>query len=176
MSKTDPKSDLHPDAQAVENFLDRQEAALALPNQKARFDDEQLRSINSFEDLASYAASAEEEVYDAADFGTGYTVLEDKDALVGVDFFLIDWRFNAGAMGEFVSMQVLTASGDKWIVNDGSTGIYAWLRKFSDAHGTKLIRFRKGLTRSDYTIPNPSPKPGAPERVPATTYYLSLSR
>lgn len=136
--------------------------------------DDQLRDIKTLDDLAVALSGREDvKVFDASEFGNGYEVLdkEGKDKLIGVYFAIMDWRFNDGDQGEFVSVTVLTEKGDRYVINDGSTGICEQLREIQKAAGgTAVIRVKKGLRVSRYTYTDE--KDG--KEKPAATYYLSF--
>lgn len=82
---------------------------------------------------------------------------DDKNGLKGVPLLLIQWRFNSGDFGEFVSAEVAFEDGRLAVLNDGSTGICAQLRELSDhrervGHPTPYAgrMVRGGISRSDY--------------------------
>jgi hypothetical protein len=75
---------------------------------------------------------------------------DDKSRLLGQPFFILDFRFNIGDQGDFVSMRVVTKNGDKYVVNDGSTGLYAQLKTVAEKGVTRGIACRHGLRKSDY--------------------------
>lgn len=75
---------------------------------------------------------------------------DEKSRLLGQPFFILDYRFNEGDQGEFVSMRVVTRSGDKYVVNDGSTGIFAQMKGVAEKGVTSGIACRHGLRKSDY--------------------------
>jgi hypothetical protein len=135
--------------------------------------EDDLASINSFDDLATAMAENNVTGVDVSDFGTGYAVLEDKGRLVGVEFAILDWRFSVGDFGDMVTCYVLTKSGEKWIVNDGSTGIREQMAAIQTRMGGRKapIRCPKGLTVSEYTYED-----AKGEKRPAKTYYLSFER
>lgn len=95
--------------------------------------DSELRSIGSFEDALALAEQVHGSILDIAEeLGTGFAVLEDKARLENKEFVLVHWRFNAGEFGSgFVSAGVVTREGGKYIINDGSTGIYQQLLTLS---------------------------------------------
>jgi hypothetical protein len=105
-----------------------------------------------------------------------YQKLDDKSQLVNVAFFINRWWFTEGDMGDFavmrcvVSRPVLTPAGetDKVVVTDGSTGIFAQLRKFTQkTQRTGNLLVRHGLRVSQYTADTES----GPKM--AETYYLT---
>jgi len=132
--------------------------------------DETLSGIKSFEDALQVLKDAGVGVVSyAEEFGTGFDILPDrnKDTLVGNPFVIVNVRFSEGDHGEFVSLHVVTKSGEKWIVNDGSTGIYAQCK--SARKNLAGAFMDKGLRRSDYDYVNV--KTG--EKTAAKTYYLA---
>ena len=145
-----------------------------------RFDDNALRSLRTWDDVSALisehglTAVAADEV-----LGNGFALLtaDEKATLVGVPMILLDWRFNSGDMGTFVSIMAAVKAGDtmrKVIINDGSTGICAQLEtlEFRGIVGPLLVK--NGLVRSDYDYED-TDKNGKKVMRPATTYYLSES-
>lgn len=112
------------------------------------------------------------EVVPGGDFGTGFAVLgkEDKGRLVGVPFLLLDWHFSDGDYGQMVSLRLITKAGERYVVNDGSTGIRDQMLEIA-AKTDKAIFFRKGLRVSNYEYTDPKTQ----EKKPASTYYLDVS-
>jgi hypothetical protein len=144
--------------------------------------DDQLREINTIDDLKRAVVENGVDTADASAFGNGYSVLVDKNALVDREIYIIDWRFNSGIMGEFATMLVLAEapSGmtEKWIVNDGSTGIRDQLHRWQALNDdkTSVIRVRKGLRVSRYTVMQLDPKTGVEKPIPAETFYISTEK
>lgn len=109
--------------------------------------------------------------------GNGFAILptDHKGRLEGLPLLFLSWRFSCGDMGEFVSALVLapTQNGvEKWILNDGSTGIYNQLKAYSENTGRYGgLRVKRGLRRSDYTYTDPQ----TGNEKPATTFYLDTS-
>ena len=145
---------------------------------KRPFSDDELRNLDS---LDSIRALLGDKVGNATDLGSGFAVLEteQKRRLIGVPLLFVFWTFNdsdKGDTGEFVSAHVvqLDASGKvvgKWIVNDGSTGIYAQLHEYTERTGASQGLFvPKGLRASDYTITDD----GGREKA-ATTFYIDTT-
>jgi hypothetical protein len=112
--------------------------------------------------------------------GSPYKVLsgkEGKKTLEGKEFMIISYDFNEGDYGEFVTVRLITPDNELYIINDGSTGIYAQLKELYRTSGRKGgIHVKNGLRASDFTYvekdfdgnPLPDRKP-----VPATTWYLA---
>lgn len=138
-------------------------------------DEETLAGITSLDDAFKALASAGINVTEAKELGTGFQILKEKDQLVGVPFLVLMMQFNSSDKfdkdGEFVSLHVITEKGDKWIVNDGSTGIMAQCQRYAKAGHSAGLIFREGLTRSDYT--KTVTVDGKEKEISATTYYLS---
>lgn len=140
--------------------------------------DDALANITSFDDALAVVNDVFGGSIVEADkaLGTGFAVLDDKNRLIGVPFVAVkidQHTSEISAEGKFVSLHVVTQDGRKYIVNDGSTGIYAqiqelWTRK-PELQGLPLM-VRRGLRRSDYTYMDDK---GAAK--PATTFYLDTS-
>lgn len=141
---------------------------------KRPFSDAELRNLNSFEGIRSLLGDA---IADATEMGNGFAILdsEGKSRLVGVPTVFLHWTFNSGDQGEFVSALCVTtdSSGSitgKYVVNDGSTGIYQQLREYTDdKHVTQGLFAPKGLRRSDYTVEVNG------KDIEATTFYVDTS-
>lgn len=141
------------------------------------FTDDDLLGVNSWEDALTLLNEVGEFVESADEvIGNGFAILptDQKSRLEGVPLMLLSWRFTNGDQGEFVSVLTLarTQSGiEKWIVNDGSTGICDQLRTYTKSknkHGGLMVK--RGLRRSDYTYTSDDGK-----EKPATTFYLDTS-
>lgn len=137
--------------------------------------EEELRAINSVEDALSLFDTPATDISDV--LGTGFEVIssEEKSRLVGTAFVIIGHTISNGDQGEFSSIQIVTKTGEKLVVNDGSTGIHAQLARLEKAkpHGAWLpMVVNRGLRSSNYTYTDP--KTG--KESPATTYYLNTSR
>jgi hypothetical protein len=91
-------------------------------------------------------------------------ILEDKGRLVGVPLLIVKWNFHPGKGGDFVSLWILTQTGERYIVNDGSTGIKEQLQTYTAETGRNaMLRADRGFSRSDYVHP---------EHGPSTTFYI----
>jgi hypothetical protein len=139
-------------------------------------DEDSLSSIKSLDDAFKVLEAAGLVPVEVKELGTGFEVLENKSLLVGVPMLIMAMSFHSsekfGTDGEFVTLHIVTEKGDKWIVNDGSTGIYAQAKRYSEK-GIRSIICRKGLTQSDYKTEVPNAKTGELETINATTFYLS---
>ena len=120
--------------------------------------DESLRALTSFDEALALATDVHGGVEVAADvLGNGFAILKDENKyrLVGVPLLFLDWRFNQGDMGEFVSAYVVARNEDgtiaKYVLNDGSSGICKTLRTYTDNTGRSGgLAARHGLRFSDY--------------------------
>lgn len=145
----------------------------ALPG---RLSEDIRQDINSLDD---YSRLTGHEIVDLSEVLESYDILnkESKERLVGRPIFLMDWRFNDskeivkdGKPAEFVSVLVMdVATGEKFILNDGSTGIYQQLLAITKRLGRRGgITCRNGLRKSEYTHYFDNG-----DTVNAVTYYLS---
>lgn len=116
-------------------------------------------------------------VTSAADvLGTGFTVLDDKDRLIGVPFYIVDWHVSTGDNGEFTSLLVLTPEV-KIVVNDGGSGIPAQIQELEPYARDGIIFVPKGLRKSVFYYDPENVEDKSREQQPgyrkATTYYLA---
>lgn len=139
----------------------------------------QLSEVVSFDDALrlmeeTYGEGAVALASDA--LGDGFSLLEEKDQLIGVPCAFISWRESLGDFGPFVAARVVTQDNRKVVIIDGGSGIYAQLSEFSQKFGRDggLVA-RKGLRRSDYTYTDTDKKSGETVERPATTYYIDTS-
>ncbi|MGA5128808.1 hypothetical protein ACPCTO_03275 [Streptomyces olivoreticuli] len=141
-----------------------------------RFSDEDLDRIREvgYESVVRQAES-----YGA--ISNSIPVVRDKMQLVGTPFISLEWRFNDGDNGEFVSATIMTQDNRLHILNDGSSGIYRQYHDLTEKRGTQRgpITHSDGLSRSEYWF-NPDtgqaakahPDDGGDWRK-ATTFYLT---
>lgn len=170
------------------------EQMVELSRLQPRLNDTDLRGIQSYDDAVAAVTAEYGGVADIADFlGNGFTVLatSDKGKLVGVPLILLEWRFNSGDQGLFVSATAVTQDGARLIINDGSTGIYSQLRDLTDEDGRfGGLRVPKGLRASEYdtcaecgrprrkddaVCANDKCQDESDRRSRGTTYYLDTS-
>lgn len=151
-------------------------AVSTIINARSALTDDALRDITDWDSAVAIMEAAGVEIESFSDYGSGFTV-ENKKRLVGVPFFIAEWRFNVSDLNDdgFVSASVLTKAGEKWIINDGSSGIRAQLQSVTRARIARKnltpqngLLVPGGLTRSDYDYTDEKGK-----TIPATTYYLS---
>jgi hypothetical protein len=154
-----------------------------IDNVKSALTDDALHDITDFDSAMRVFADAGVIAESISDYGTGFTVVE-KDRLVGVPFIIAEWRFNSGSYKDengdsrqFVSAACVTKSGDKWVINDGGTGIAEQLatvtrRRLAKGHATPQngLLVPAGLTVSHYERED---EKGIMQ--PAKTFYLSES-
>lgn len=152
-----------------------------------RFTDEQLAGIKEYADVEALFKAAGVNVVKVSDYGTGFEILDTKDKgrLVGVPFVIIEGYVNQGEQGDFVSLAVITKTGEKLIINDGSSGICAQFVMMvnqrtakGDVNPHMGIGVENGLTESKYyynekTQEKRRVKPDGDEWKPASTFYLS---
>lgn len=135
-------------------------------------DEENLRSIGSFAEALEALKDAGVEVHSTEEFGHGFKVLatSDKSRLVDTPFVIMGYRLNDSKLSPdgFSSVFLVTETGEKWILNDGGTGIHAQLAKYAEHGITQGIMVPQGLVQSDYewTDENGRERPG-------TTFYFS---
>jgi hypothetical protein len=157
--------------------------------QTTRLDDDTLRGITSFDDaLAVMQEQGAVEVADAV-LGNGFSIADDKvkDRLIGIPLAFLSWSFNQGDYGSaddgsnvFVSAMVVTQANEKYIINDGSTGVCKQLQEYTKRTGeTKNLVVRHGLRKSEYRIHRETKIPVARgydgPTEPASTYYIDTS-
>lgn len=127
----------------------RETKALARTQQ---FDDSDLRAITTFEEAFALAETMFGEVTDISqELGNGFTLITDKSVLVNKPFVIISCAFNDGDFGSFASIAAVTKDNEKYIFNDGSTGVHNQL--FELARTTKRtggFMAPSGLSQSDY--------------------------
>lgn len=153
----------------------------------SRWTDDALRAISSFDAAMELSAQTHGKVLLAdEELGSGFVVLEtsQKRELCGLPLFLMAWHFYEGEKTgkEFVAIQAVQRRRDgstgKYIVNDGSTGIYRQLRELTDRTGrTGALLVKKGLRESVYDTDEDGNPTTDPELKvgKASTFYLDTS-
>jgi hypothetical protein len=135
--------------------------------------DDAFLGVESYQDaMKVLAQNGVGEIDNAGDvLGDGFPLLEKKDSLLETPFVLLDWRFILGDFGEYVSARGITTAGQKFRLNDGSTGIYRQLESYTRQSGKRRgLAVPAGLTRSDYEYTDDKGN-----TTPASTYYLATS-
>lgn len=112
---------------------------------------------DAFADAMAIAEGVYGEIHNAGEvLGNGFALLDDKSKLVGKALLALYWTFHPGDYGQFVSIAVVTAEKidghQKFIVNDGSTGICAQLDAYTTTHDGRNggLAVRQGLRESTY--------------------------
>jgi len=138
----------------------------------------QWRDVKSFDEAMALVQSVYGNIAKASDvIGDGFELLEsdEKKRLVKVPLMFASWTFSDGDHGEFASVRVVTMKNDKFIINDGSTGIYRQLKDYTEQFGaTGGLFIQRGLRVSEYTYEAVMPD-GAVTRDKAHTYYIDAS-
>lgn len=144
-----------------------------------------LSRVDSLDDAFALFSDSGINVEESTEYLGGNEILnrDEKARLVGVPFFAMSWRFNEGDVGYFVSIEVITDKGEKYIVNDGSTGILLQLsritkKRVASGHPnpTMGLLCRRGLRVSEYYLDvdnNISATPSETHNRKAATYYLA---
>lgn len=155
------------------------------------FSDEDLRGLKSFSDAFAAAEERYGSVVDAADFlGSGFTLLkgEEKAQLVGKPFIVLESRFHPGDYAsEYASIVLMTQADERFILNDGGSGICAdvqQMQALTNRNGGWLIK--GGLRVSEYatcgkcSLPRPAEETECEDcgdksdkRGKGVTYYLA---
>lgn len=132
----------------------------------ADFDDVLLRGIASFDDAVKLAADVWGGITPAGEhIGNGFSVVpkDQKGRLIGVPFLIMAMKFHDGDFGEYVSMILVTANGDRLILNDGSTGIFYQARTLVELTGRSGgFSVSDGLRVSEYDTCAECGKPRPP--------------
>ncbi len=122
-----------------------------------------LLAIQSVRELADSGPIA-----DLSDYlGDGFTVLSDKNALVGVPFAILEMNqheSDKGNGGYFWSLHVITANDERYVINDGGAGIARQCDTIMEMGVPMPAKVKGGLRRSDYVNQH-----GA-----STTFYLAI--
>lgn len=141
-----------------------------------------LRNIGTFDDFVKFTKDNDILVENIAMYGSGVVVLADKSRLIASPFVITGYAFHAGDKGEFVSLTCVTrdpvrigeTTHSKVVINDGSTGIMAQLKRIEaerieNGQEIRPLYCGGGLRVSvyDYTDENTG------ETSSASTYYLA---
>lgn len=145
------------------------------------FSEDVLRNIDSFDAVIAMTGGTGTNIADV--LGTGFVVLDEKSHpqgkghLVGTEFLIVKYGRHASETivgKEFTSLHIVTKEGgEKWIVNDGSTGIHEQCVTLKAELGTICpLYVPRGLRVSEYDYTDE--KTGAVSK--AKTYYLNTSK
>jgi len=144
-----------------------------------QFSTEELKNLQSFEDVEQLFASREETIVSASDeLGDGFALIDNKSILEKRPVMFVSWSFSDGDFSEeFVSARVMcrldNGTVGKFVVNDGGSGIRKQLRDYTDSHkGNQGGLFAaKGLRVSEYDYTDPDT--GKVSK--AETWYIDTS-
>lgn len=141
-----------------------------------------MRAIDSFEAAMQTLADAGVALVKSSDYGDGFVLCKDKSRVVGVPFVIMGCRYADGDYArQFVILHIVTKSGEKLILTDGSTGVRDQTKEWaaSTKRGTVVgTVVEDGLQKSEYTYCEKHEnaanvcKCGGP-MTPATTFYLT---
>lgn len=140
-------------------------------NGGTEFSEETLREFSSFDDVLRASSGVVNEISDH--LGDGFSVLEDKSDLVGVEFMVVTYSVHPSESTgkDFTSLRVITRDGRKLIINDGSTGIHEQCLALRKRLGNFVpLHVRHGLRVSEYDYQDGEVKKRA------RTFYLSTSK
>lgn len=145
--------------------------AVAAKDPLAAYRNEGIPKDFDFDAIGQELAEADG-IISSTELGSGWAVLAttEKGRLVGVPLIVLDWTFNDGDNGEFVSARVITKPGERLVINDGSTGICQQLRELEMREETRAIFCKRGLRVSEYDYTD---KDGT--KRPAKTFYLDTA-
>lgn len=136
-----------------------------------------LREIGGWDDVATLFDGQITAVPDI--LGDGFTLIDNKKNLIGVEMIVVNHRFVKGDHGDggYSIVHVVTRDGRKLLFMDGGTGIHA---QFTELHtrgmlGNSALHVPGGLRESNYETMITDPKTGKAEMKQATTYYLSTT-
>lgn len=136
------------------------------------FTDDALKDIDSWDAVVQITGN----VTNAADvLGNGYSILEDKSQLLNTAFMVVKYGVHPSELNgkEFTTIHVLTKAGEKYVVNDGSTGIHEQLKTLKEEMGTVCpLMVPRGLRVSEYDYEDPEKG----TKTKAKTYYINTAK
>ena len=151
-----------------------------------------VKNFRTVADVEAYFASLGTEMSTGDEISDGYEVLDNKDRLLDTPLIVIDWRevWSNENASYFHTIRVLTLSGERYRISDGSTGISDQLREITKVRlneGNKVpnagLIVRAGLTKSEYWVHKDEGRAlsnqeaealPADKKRKAATYYLNL--
>ena len=151
-----------------------------------------VQTFNTPADVQAYFQAQGLTISTGDEISDGFERLENKDRLVSVPIILIDWNvfYSQEYQNEAYTIRLMTSTGEKFRIADGSTGIKAQLDEITVkrlANGEKFpnggLMVKDGLTKSEYWVSKETGKAlsnaeaeamPASERRMAATYYLAL--
>lgn len=134
-----------------------------------------VSKLETFDAVARELAEKGANVLDTADLADGYTLLKNKDQLVGSEFIITDHKIRESATygSTYSVIRLITkATNSRVVITDGSTGIHMQLMDLPEG---AYVYCRNGLNRSDYdATADYDPETGM-GRPAGTTFYLDTS-
>lgn len=139
-----------------------------------------MGDVKSFDDAMALLADAGISIKNVEEYGEGFKVCDNLMQLVSVPFIILDISFSTGDFGEFAILRVVTKYDEKFIITDGSTGIYRQVKGYIQKTGeTSGYAVPRGLTVSEFrfseetgSVVRPG-EPGYDKAKPAKTFYLA---
>lgn len=145
------------------------------------FSSEELLKADSWDAILALVAEKTHAANAHDELGDGYDLLKDKNRLVGVPVLFVQWDIrvgdyeNNGVKSEYVSAHVAvqtTRGLQRYIVNDGSTGMSQQLVDYSNRTGQfGGLYAPRGLRKSEYEYTDPA----TGKVTPAETFYIDSS-
>ena len=142
-----------------------------------RYDYKQFESAEQY--LEFIGATGVATLDGSDEFGDGFTLVKDKDSLVGIPLLIVEFQFNVGDYGDFVAVRAFRMdNNEKIVLIDGSTGIRDQVARWVEhVTGAKYetgrtyiqpIRLKRGLVRSEYDYTD-----GKGKTSKAVTHYFA---
>jgi hypothetical protein len=167
---TDTDTEMYGDTTGFETSTDT--TGLAVP----MIDVSTLKTFDEVAQAAREMVAAGAQVLDTADLADGFTLLKDKNQLVGSEFFIVSRKIrysdSFGGSSYSVIRIVTRATDSRVVITDGSTGIHAQL---GDLGENVVVYCKNGLVRSDYPASEDYDPESGTGRPAGTTYYLDTS-
>lgn len=140
---------------------------------------EELKTMVSAASGITFTPETFEQVFEA--FGGDLVEIEgspykvvDKASLVNVGFVITDVRFYEGTFGTAVAVCGITRDNERFVFNDGSTGIFEAIKRTVAVTGrTAGILVANGLRASHYKKEIVDGMTDEVKTIDATTYYFA---
>lgn len=137
------------------------------------FDESTLRDLTSMSDVLALTKDRIPNIAEV--LGNGFEILDNKMRLVDVEFVIVRYgehKSDKGSKGTFATIHVITSNGNKYVVNDGSTGIQEQLKEIKEEHGRVApLYVPRGLRVSEYDYTD---EKGNTSK--AQTFYLNTAK
>lgn len=120
-----------------------------------------VQSFSTPDDIERYFQAQGLELSYGQEISDGYEILENKDRLISTTFIIVDWhKFDSAEFNqEATTVRLMTMTGEKLRISDGSTGIHAQLDEIYRARvdaGHPMpnagVVVKNGLTKSEYWV------------------------